>query len=269
MAVITLLTDFGFDDAYVGIMKGVILSKAPSARIVDISHRVLPHNLLQAAFLLDSAYAYFPKGTVHTVVVDPGVGGNRAIIAVEAAGFFFLAPNNGVLTPVLNKVTVSNAMLVENHALFLEPVSRTFHGRDIFAPIAAYLSEGGNIRLLGPCIAPAEAVRLEIPEPVLFETGELIGTIIDMDRFGNLITNISKEHLKTHFPKMHSQIFIRIGKTNIAGLSKSYSDVSTGYPLAVIGSRGYLEISINCGSAKDFFSVTIGEHIAAHMAHNL
>ncbi|MFH0725093.1 MAG: SAM-dependent chlorinase/fluorinase [Pseudomonadota bacterium] len=261
MPVISLLTDFGLSDTYVGIMKGVILSRAPEARIVDISHGILPQHLVKAAFLIDSAYRYFPKGTVHVVVVDPGVGSDRTIIVLEAAGYFFMAPNNGVLTMILEKTTAAKAVKVENRRFFLETVSRTFHGRDIFAPVAAYLSLGGDIHELGSRVAPSDLMRLPIPKPLIGKTGELIGVVIDIDRFGNLITNINEDLIQALCENSGPAVIVGIGGNRICDLKASYADVSPGATLAIIGSRGTLEISINRGRAKDFFSAAIGDQV--------
>jgi S-adenosyl-L-methionine hydrolase (adenosine-forming) len=256
--VISLLTDFGVSDAYVGIMKGVILSKAPEAMIVDISHEISPHNLVQAAFLIDSAYRYFPKGTVHVVVVDPSVGSDRTIIALKAAGFFFLAPDNGVLTPILEKESIERAVKVENRRYFLETVSRTFHGRDIFAPVSAHLFLGGDINDLGPFMLPNALAHLTLPKPVISISGELIGTVIDIDRFGNLITNIYEGLLLALCEKSGPALTVRIGPYEILGLRASYADALPGAALAIIGSRGTLEVSINRGSARESFSAIPG-----------
>lgn len=261
MPVISLLTDFGFGDAYVGIMKGVILSKAPEVRIVDISHQIVPQCLVQAAYLIESAFRYFPKGTVHVVVVDPGVGSDRAIVAMEANGYFFLAPDNGVLTRVLRKTTAATLVAVENRNFFLQDVSRTFHGRDIFAPVAAYLATGGNINQLGPSMAPDTLAHLLLSEPEILKTGELVGVVIDIDRFGNLITNIDQGLLKGLCCHNVSEVKVCIGENQIPGLNTSYAEVSPGAMLALIGSRDTLEISINCGSAKDQLSATIGDPV--------
>lgn len=269
MPVISLLTDFGSSDAYVGIMKGVILSKAPNARIVDISHQVPPHHLVHAAYLIDSAYRYFPKGTVHVVVVDPGVGSDRAVIALEAAGYFFLAPNNGVLTLILEKTKASAVVKVENRRLFLETVSRTFHGRDVFAPVAAYIAMEGDIQDLGPTLAPGDRVQLPIAKPQTGKTGELVGAVIDIDRFGNLITNIDEGLIEALGAKRGLAVTVRIGKNQIRGLQVSYAGVSPGATLAIIGSRGTLEISINSGSASEFFSAAVGDQVTLIAEHRL
>jgi len=259
--IITLLTDFGIDDAYVGIMKGVILSVAPDARIVDISHQVSPQDLVQAAYLIDSAYAYFPRGTIHAVVVDPGVGGQRRILAIEADHHLFLVPDNGVLTRVLEKVSVHAAVTVENSDLFLSDVSTTFHGRDIFAPVAAHLARGVPLHRLGPDISPESLMRLDLPIPRRFGRGEWIGHVIDIDRFGNLVTNLDAALLGLSGHREPPDMTIQVGQERLSGLAGSYAAVTPGEPLAIIGSRGTLEISVNQGSAKIRFSVSRGDTV--------
>lgn len=259
MTVISLLTDFGLTDAYVGIMKGVILATAPTARIVDLSHEITPGGVVQAAHRLSTSYAYFPKKTVHTVVVDPGVGSHRAIVAVAAADHIFLAPDNGVLSRVLENTSVATAIRVENRQFFREPVSQTFHGRDIFAPVAAHLALDTPIHQLGPAIDPGTLVRLTITPPVTTATGEVIGTIIDIDRFGNLISDIGDELITG--PPHPSEPTVHIGRHRLSGLSRTYTAVASGKPLAIIGSRGTLEISVNCGDARTYFSADIGDTV--------
>lgn len=259
MTVISLLTDFGHTDAYVGIMKGVILATAPAARIVDLSHEIAPGGLVQAAHCLYTSYGYFPENTVHTVVVDPGVGSSRAIVAVATADHIFLAPDNGVLSRVLENTSVSAAVRVENPQFFHEPVSRTFHGRDIFAPVAAHLAMGAEFHQLGPSIDPGTLVRLHLAPPVTTATGEVIGTIIDIDRFGNLITDIGEDLITGS--KHASAPTVQIGNHTLSGLSDAYAAVASGKPLAIIGSRGTLELSVNCGDARRFFSAAIGEPV--------
>lgn len=266
MAVISLLTDFGLTDAHVGIMKGVILSTAPAARIVDISHDISPWGLVQAAYLIHASYGYFPQKTVHTVVVDPGVGSHRAIVALAANDHLFLAPDNGVLSLVLEKTTVATAVKVENRRFFREPVSRTFHGRDIFAPVAAHLAVGADIHQLGPPLDPSALVRLPIATPLTSETGELIGAVIDIDRFGNLITNIDEDRITGS--RQPAAATVRIGHHTLFGLSGSYAEAASGQPLAIIGSRGTLELSINCGDARTFFSAAIGDPVRVVLENN-
>jgi hypothetical protein len=264
--VVTLLTDFGLGDAYVGIMKGVILSVAPDARMVDITHQVSPQNLIQAAFLIDSATPYFPRGTLHMVVVDPGVGSRRRILALETDAYRFLAPDNGVLTRVLEKTAVRTVVAVENPDFFLPTVSGTFHGRDIFAPVAAHILRGVPLQRLGPGISPDTLVRLDLPAPRVSDAGEWIGTVIDMDRFGNLVTNLEAALLAVSGPQALAALTIHVGSGRIRGLSVSYAAVAPGEPLAVIGSRGTLEISVNQGSAADYFSTSLGDTVRVQVS---
>ncbi|HMA85663.1 MAG TPA: SAM-dependent chlorinase/fluorinase [Desulfosalsimonadaceae bacterium] len=256
MPVIALLTDFGLSDPYVGIMKGVILFICPQASIVDVSHDVAPQDIREAAYLLDAAYPYFPEKTVHTVVVDPGVGTGRAIVAVQNAGHYFLAPDNGVLTKVLAGRELQAAVRVENPAYFIQPVSRTFHGRDIFAPVAAHMAEGKSLDAFGPRISAEDMVQLELPAAYLSEKGEVAGAVITADRFGNMITNIPENLVQQLAPGTdESRLQVQVGAYEIKGLSASYQAVFPGELLAIIGSRGYLEISVNQGDARAFCGV--------------
>jgi hypothetical protein len=260
MSIITLLTDFGTEDAYVGVMKGVILSINPSAVIIDVCHVIDPQDLIQAAYLIKSFYRYFPEGTIHTVVVDPGVGGDRAIIALESAGHIFLAPDNGVLTLLIDEKDIDAAVRVENPHFFLNAVSHTFHGRDIFAPVASHLSKGVPIDQLGTPLNPQDLIRLSISKPYLADKDELIGTIISIDRFGNCISNIDENHLNAFIQNVpEKKLEIKVDKTIIRNLSHRYADVAPGDPLAVIGSFGFLEIAINCGNAGRRLNVSKGD----------
>jgi S-adenosylmethionine hydrolase len=260
MSIITLLTDFGTKDEYVGLMKGVILSIDPDATIIDITHQIDPQDLVQAAYTITSSYTYFPKGTVHVVVVDPGVGSDRAILALALEGHIFLAPNNGVLTLLLREGRVESLVHVDNSDFFLETVSQTFHGRDIFAPIAGRLSKGLDIHALGDQFNHKNLVSLPLRQPYLSEKGEWIGAIVWIDRFGNLITNIDQNSLdKFCRANPQKKILFQIGDHKITGLSRNYASVKAQSPLAVIGSRGYLEIAINCGDAGKYFSAQKGD----------
>lgn len=260
--IITLLTDFGTDDEYVGIMKGVILSVNPYANIIDISHHIDPQDLSQAAYLIKSCYGYFPEHTVHVVVVDPGVGSDRSIIALKMKGHIFLAPDNGVLTPLMDEGRIESIINVANSKYFLESVSQTFHGRDIFAPVAAYLSKGVEITKLGSPIDLKNMEKLSIQKPTISDKSELVGTIIWSDRFGNLITNIDLDSIRKLGKKdLGKSLEVRIGENRIMGLSLSYNSVRLQSPLAIIGSRGYLEVAVNCGSAKHYFRVNKGDTV--------
>jgi hypothetical protein len=262
MAVITLLTDFGLDDEFVGVMKGVILTVNPQACIVDITHGIAPQDRLAAASSLRSAYRYFPSGTVHVVVVDPGVGSSRAIVAVQLQEHFFVAPDNGVLTLVLEDYSVDTIVRVTNDRYFLNAVSRTFHGRDIMAPVAGHISRGVDLSCLGPETTADALVSLPF-ERSRYQAGEsVIGRVVQIDRFGNLITNIEAEKLVRLTDVGRGDHFgIRLGRHRIPGLSDSYADVPTGSPLAIVGSKGYLEIAVNCGRADRFFEAHIGDAV--------
>jgi len=260
MSIISLLTDFGVDDEYVGVMKGVILSINPAAVIVDISHRIEPQGILQAALLIKSAYRFFPENTIHVIVVDPGVGSDRAILAYEKERHIFIAPDNGVLTLLLDDTGDGKAVLIENSDYFLTPVSQTFHGRDIFAPVAAYLSKGTAIAKFGPALDPHEVIRLPIPKAGITEDGTLVGSVISIDRFGNLMTNIDLNMLR-QYGVSEKKAVIAVGDVIIEGIRHSYISAKTGQPLVVTGSRGYLEIAVNKGSAQAMFNAAIGDTV--------
>jgi len=256
--VITLLTDFGLEDTYVGVMKGVILGICPQAVIVDLCHQVTPQDVFEAAYLLCSSHEYFPPGTIHVAVVDPGVGSSRRIICAEAGGHRFLAPDNGLLSLTLKEVKLDTMVEVSNKDLFLDSVSSTFHGRDIFAPVAAHLAMGADVAKLGK---PAVRIRkVDFPKPVRSAGGRLKGRIIHVDRFGNLVTNLT--HLVLHGVLARpGKLTIRVGRTGIEGISKSYADADEGGPLALFGSTGHLEISVNQGSAAEKLKVQKGATI--------
>jgi len=260
MSIITLTTDFGTDDEYVGIMKGVILSLNPSAVIVDITHHIDPQDLLQAAYTIYSSYRYFPQKTVHVVIVDPTVGSDRKIIAFKITDHIFLAPDNGVLTLLINERKINSIARIDNTNYFLDPVSRTFHGRDIFAPVSAHLSMGVPIIKLGTPVAQKNLICLSIPKPYFSDNGELVGSIISIDHFGNLITNINLDDLeKIDNTVPGKKLCINVGSYKISGLSQNYSSTIPDHPLAIIGSRGYLEISVNSGNAANHFMVEKGD----------
>jgi len=260
MSIITLITDFGVDDEYVGVMKGVILSINPAAIIVDITHHIEPQDLIQTAYIIKYSFKYFPEGTVHVVVVDPGVGSDRAIIALEVTGHIFLAPDNGVLTFLMAKGNIGSVVRVENSCYFLESVSQTFHGRDIFAPVAGHLSKGIKIKTLGTPIDKIDLKRLPIKYPSISNSGELVGAVVFIDIFGNLVTNIDAKNLDKFCKTCNEKrLEFRIGQNKIIGLSKSYESVLPQTPLAIIGSRGYLEIAVNCGNARRYFMADKGD----------
>ena len=239
--IVTLTTDFGIKDHYVGAMKGVILSINPDALIIDITHQIPPQDTFSGAFTLRNFYRYFPQKTIHVAVIDPGVGSRRKPIALEADGYIFIGPDNGVFTLVYRESKSVKVFEISNPKYVLPNVSHTFHGRDIFAPAAAHISLGAPLEGLGKRVK--KPVMISIKEPEI-RSGEIIGEFIYVDSFGNLISNIPAKLIK---PK--SRIYV--GRRIINGISESYADVQEGDLLAIIGSSGLLEISVNQGRASD------------------
>jgi S-adenosylmethionine hydrolase len=243
---ITLTTDFGTSDYFVGAMKGVIASLAPSARVVVNTHEITPYNILEGAFTIAEAAAYFPKGTIHVVVVDPGVGSDRRALLAEAAGQYFIAPDNGVLTMVFQNAPKSpKVRTISNAKLALKDVSRTFHGRDIFAPAAAHLARGVKPAQFGK--PTTDYVLIEGAEPVELSANSWRGTIIKSDRFGNVITNF---HIDDFFAIKTNPFTMRVGSARIRRLALTFSDTKRGELAVIAGSSGYLEISANQASAE-------------------
>lgn len=261
-SVITLTTDFGMSDPYVGIMKGVILDVNPAASIIDLTHNIEPQNILQAAWAVKTAFQYFPAGALHVIVVDPGVGTGRRIVALETEKYIFLAPDNGVLTLVLDEVEVVRACQVDNKDYFLKKVSSTFHGRDIFAPAGAHISTGIDIGKMGRKIDADGLVTLDVKRPCLAAGGRLTGSVMDVDRFGNLTTDISRALLEKSFPDILPEKFrIRIKENEIKGLSESYQSVERGRLLSIIGSSDTLEVALGLGSAASFCQAAAGDTV--------
>ncbi len=266
MAMITLLTDFGTTDEYVGVMKGVIYSFNPSATIVDITHHIKPQDIIQAAYTLMAAYPFFPKGAVHVVVVDPGVGTDRSVLALKKQGHIFLAPNNGVLTLLMQNDTADELFLVENHTFFLkndmETVSNTFHGRDIFAPVAAHLSLGLALSKLGPPAELQDQVRAPLPQPFINTENKLIGAIIAIDHFGNLITDIDATRLRQFCSREAThRLEVCIRNQKIRGLTGCYANTAPQTALTLINSRDHLEIALNGGNAAICFNAQKGDPV--------
>lgn len=263
MATVTLLTDFGLADAWVGIMKGVILGINPDARIVDITHQIPPQDTSVAAWTLAAAYPYFPSNTVHVIVVDPGVGSDRAIICARLGDQFFVAPDNGVLAAVLQADHPSPEIrILENRDLCLDAISNTFHGRDILAPVGAHLSLTHDIASTGALAATADLVNLDLPEPSLSASGELHGEVILIDHFGNIITNIDKPTLDAFLQiSGDDRPAIRIGAHRITGQQHSYAQGLPGQPLAIFGSMGFLEIAIFGRDACQALRVARGDRV--------
>lgn len=243
--IITLITDFGLADPYVSIMKGVILGLNPGAKIIDITHELAPGDIFCAAMVLRDSFAYFPEGTVHVVVVDPGVGTDRRPLAFLTDQYFFVGPDNGVLWPIISE-NRGTAIHLDNASFFRHPISNTFHGRDIFAPVAAHLSAGVDVFNMGKVIE--DPITLTLPRPI--QEGKLLkGQVIRIDRFGNLITNIDEKTLKDFLGS--SNCTVTVGPIRVYGISSTYGDAPIHKEVALMGSSGFLEISVNQGRATD------------------
>lgn len=250
MQIITLTTDFGAKDWFVGTMKGVILSLDPHAVIADITHEIPPGDIRAGSFALAAGCRFFPKGTVHLAVVDPGVGGRRHGIAVQTAKYFFVGPDNGVLSLALAQERIRSVHRLENAEYFLRPIGHTFHGRDIFAPAAAHLGRGVAIGKLGR--SQTEFVRLRWAKPQV-RRNLIEGEVVYIDRFGNAITNIENTNLPGR-----GNCHVFAGRNRPCPLKNAYSSVPSGQAVAVPGSSGFLEIAVNRGSAAEKFGLRIG-----------
>lgn len=237
--IVTLTTDFGLSDHYVGVMKGVILGICPRAQLVDIGHEVSPYAIAEGAFLIGQAYPFFPPSTVHLVVVDPGVGSPRRPIVVEARGQCFVGPDNGVFGMIFAREE-HEVRLIQNRRYFRELVSHTFHGRDIFAPVAAHLAAGVAPSRIGEILA--NYVRLSFEKPRKTGDRTWTGEILKIDRFGNIITNFHVDD----FPALEQ---LTVGRAKARRLVRSYAEARAGELVAIAGSSGYLEVSVNQGSA--------------------
>ena len=266
---IALTTDFGLSDPYVGVMKGVIAGINPNAHVIDISHQVQPQNILHGSMLLATSYTYFPSGTIHVAVVDPGVGTDRDPLIVVTPEAYFVLPDNGLVSGILHKymnqietkdgrVRVPEecmAFKITRSDLFLKPLSKTFHGRDIFAPIAAYMSLGMSADSLG---IPVETVISNAIYPVTHTDGTIIGSVIYIDHFGNLVTNIENNMLDAL-----SGVTVQIAG-NVTPLRNTFNE--TGFPqqndmIALPGSNGYLEIALPNGNASITFKISAGAEV--------
>jgi len=244
--VITLLSDFGLTDPFVGMMKGVILSRTPQARLVDITHSVPPQDVATASFLLAASYPYFPPGTVHLAVVDPGVGTQRRPLAALINDHFFVAPDNGLLSHVLAGAQESQIVHLNRPQFFLPSISRTFHGRDLFAPVSASLAGGASLSALGtPVLDP---VLLPVSRPAI-TPDRIEAHLIYCDHFGNLVSDLTEEMFAGWLPRANVAFRIQAGSVVLDRFCISYSEVAVGQPLAIFDSFGHLEIAIREGNA--------------------
>ncbi len=251
--VVTLLTDFGLRDHFVGAMKGVILSLNPELTLVDISHLVPPQDVFGAAFTLGQTWAYFPPWTIHVAVVDPGVGTPRKALAARAGGHYFVAPDNGILTYVMEAQADFASFEITADHYFNKPVSDTFHGRDIFAPVAAWISRGVALDQLGPAVT--DPVRLKMPAARKVREGLIQGAILAVDQFGNLITNLKPADVPP------ASRIILAGQREITSFRKTYAEGKPGELFVVTGSTGYLEITLRDGSAAALLDLKAGAPI--------
>ena len=255
MSVITLTTDFGARDWFVGTMKGVIAGIAPNANVIDLTHELRPGDLRGGAFALAASCQFFPKGTIHLVVVDPGVGSDRRAIAVGTAKGIFVGPDNGVLSWALAKERITAIHALENEAYFLQRVSRTFHGRDVFAPVAAHLSRGVPIRKLGPTLN--DFVRLNWSEPRK-QRGGIEGEVVYIDRFGNAITNLESSLVRG---EGGASCEVHAKRRWVCPLKPFYQAAESGAPATIVGSSGFLEVAVSGGSAEKTLGVRVGTRV--------
>ncbi|PWT88974.1 MAG: hypothetical protein C5B54_09700 [Acidobacteria bacterium] len=261
---ITLLTDFGTRDHFVASMKGVIYEINPQVNIIDISHDIAAHDIVEAGFLLRACYSYFPARTVHVVVVDPTVGSTRRPIMVATDNYYFIAPDNGVLSLIYEADQVSTVVEINAEHYRLPEVSNTFHGRDIFAPAAAWLCKGTDILNFGEPIE--DYVKMPLPKPKQISEGLIKGNVLHVDRFGNCITNIRREDYEAARAKTPGDTFkVLVAKQEIAGLKKFYSEVQKGELLALFGSTNYLEIAQYQGSAAKTLGVNRGAEVGIQL----
>ena len=244
---ITLTTDFGVNDHYVGAIKGVILNINPQAQIIDLCNAVQSFDILDGAMTISQAYRYYPADTVHIVVVDPGVGTPRRPILVTGERHIFVAPDNGVLSLVYEREERLSVRHITSEHYFVQPVSNTFHGRDVFAAVAGWLSKGVEVSKFGDEIT--DFVRFAAPRPKPIDAKTMKGVVLRVDKFGNLITNFSERDAPTLFAQPTPPFKITIGKAQVVKLAHSYSKGSHGEVFAIVGSMGYMEISANRGAA--------------------
>lgn len=262
--IITLITDFGLEDIYVGVMKGVILGINPQATIVDLCHNVPPQDVRQAAFLLNTAWRYFPPDSIHVAVVDPGVGSQRRAIALGIGQAIFLGPDNGIFSYVLQEALTNaskaergiSAFHLTDPRYWLPKPSATFHGRDIFAPVAAHLSLGVPVADLGTPISLDSLATFPLPVPY-YQGPILVGHVLHVDRFGNLVTNVPAGQGALQ----EAEIVVEIAGRQILGLKRTYADGAPGELIALVGSTGYLEVAVVGGNAAQRLGVGPGEEV--------
>ena len=258
--IITLTTDFGVTDHFVGSMKGVILNINPAAQIVDICNSVNSYDLLDGALTIAQAYHYYPPNTIHLIVVDPGVGTARRPILINTGKYLFVAPDNGIMSLIYEREESCIVRHITAEHYFLQPVSNTFHGRDVFAPVAGYLSKGTEPQKLGDEIT--DFVRFAAPKPKPAGDKLLKGVVIKVDKFGNLITNFTAHDVPQLLKESPGPFKIQVGKTEIAKMKTAYAQGAPGEVFAIMGSMGYLEIATNRGSAARTIGADKGNEVS-------
>jgi S-adenosylmethionine hydrolase len=259
---LTLTTDYGTSDQLVGTLKGVILKIQPDAQIVDINHSVVPYDMLDGALCIGAAYRFFPSKTVHIVVVDPGVGTERRPILVSANNQYFIAPDNGVLSLIYEREDPIVVRHITAEHYFLRPISATFHGRDIFAPVAAWLSKNWQTEAFGEVIT--DFTRFALPRPKAQE-GALRGAVLRVDNFGNLITNFLLEDLPEAMRKPGPVKFTAAGKP-VKHFVDTFAQGPAGEPVMLVGSTGFLEIAVNKGNAARVLGAGRGAEVSLKLA---
>jgi S-adenosylmethionine hydrolase len=251
--ILTVTTDFGTSDAYVAAMKGTILGIAKDLTLIDISHEISPQDVMEAAFVVANAAPYFPPETIHLVVVDPGVGTDRRPIALRIDDHWFVGADNGLFSLLAEERSPAEAIILDNPSFWrTSDPSTTFHGRDIFAPVAAHLGSGVSPSELGTPIDPEKLEYLRWARPTIMSDG-IRGWIVHIDRFGNCITNISRSLYEEEQGELNTKLYA--GSAVIEGIANTYDDVEKGEPLALFGSSGYLEIAVNAGNAAELYSI--------------
>jgi len=263
-AIITLTSDFGLRDPYVAEMKAVILSINPNATIVDITHKIEKFNIRMGAYVLASTAPYFPKGTIHIAVVDPGVGTQRRSLLIQTKQAFYIGPDNGILVLAARKQSIEHIYEITNRKFMLPKVSTTFHGRDIFAPAAAHLANGISPKEFGP-----EIQKIVTPKfaKITKRKEGLVGEVIYVDNFGNIITNFGEKELNSISVEGHVNIKLGDAKLKLK-LCKAYAEAKPQEPLAIIGSHDFLEISVNQGSAAEKFRARSGDKITLYRSYS-
>ena len=254
--IVTFTTDFGLNDPFVGIMHGVVLNIHPETTVVDVCHAVASYDVFDGAWTIAQAYRFFPPRTVHVVVVDPGVGGTRRPIIVETDDYIFVAPDNGVLSLVEMREPKFSVRHITAERYFLQPVSRTFHGRDVFSPVAGWLSKGVTPAEFGPEIS--DYARLALPTVERIGENSLRGVVLKVDKFGNLITNLSEQEAPSLFATTAPRVKLLVAGQTITRVCRSYAEGGDDEFFAILGSSGYLEIAARQASAAEKLSAGVG-----------